>query len=164
MLPVWCVGAISRVTQLPCRTSGNIKKPVEYSFIADSTRRAFLSDWTEKNIRYVPFFLCGRHCCAPSWWLYPWFFEVKAQVLETRTGYLSGYISSSALNVCVSVRNCLQVVKHSRGAVHHALFICCKGHFHELQVLFDLHTQPILDPLLVDCVLHITGQGPKEWL
>ena len=38
--------------------------------------------------------------------------------MEKRTGYLSGYISSSALNVCV-----YKGVKHLTEAVHHILLL-----------------------------------------
>lgn len=55
------VGANSRVTQLPYRTRGERKQPVEYSFsfAADLRRRAFSLDRIENQVRALCFLKNG---------------------------------------------------------------------------------------------------------
>lgn len=72
------------MTQLPYRTSGNLKKPVEYSFTTESTRRDFsYQPEISKNYRYVHFLfeeilLCSALLPADGFILA--FSEVRTQV------------------------------------------------------------------------------------
>lgn len=77
------------------------------------------------NYRYVHFlFKRVLLCSASSWWLYPWFFWGQGTSVEARTGYLSGYISSSALNVCVceGIASKVQSIP-KRQYIIHCLFV-----------------------------------------
>lgn len=100
MLAVWCVGTISRVTQLPYRATGITKNPVECSFPTGPTRRSSLFG-SQVTYRYVHFLLRYYTTLLSADGFILAFLRSENKCSEARTGYLSGYISSSALNVGV---------------------------------------------------------------
>lgn len=127
------------MTQLPYRASGNFKKPVECSFTTEPTRRAFLSSGIiiELQVCALPFKEGIALLSVDGFIL-----AFLRSVLEARTGYLSGYISSSALNVRVcrgiafkvqSIRQRQYIIYCSIAAISTAMFFL----FNQSTELFD---------------------------
>lgn len=167
-----CRRAISRVTQLPDRASGNFKKPVEYSFTTESTRRAFSSNWiiTELQVCALSFeediaLLCFQLMALSL------LFWGQGTSVEARTGYLSGYISSSALNVCVCAGIAFKVQSIQQWQyIIYCLLVANKfvlfnqvTRLNGILVFVWLLSRVYFGPLW-STVLRIIGHGPKAWL